>query len=74
MSEKKICPFCNRSIEEVKREEGNIIIYECPECGNLLAAYLKEYHDLLRNFFKRYRLDTFRPKLPEGIKKVVYDD
>lgn len=64
-----ICPFCGRNSQEVKREGDRIVMYECSLCGSLTAAYLKEFHDLLKEFFKRYRLDTFEPKPPTWIKR-----
>jgi len=59
------CPICGRESEERIRDDGRVVIHECASCGNLVGAYLKEYYDLLRNFFKRYRLDRFKPQPPD---------
>jgi ribosomal protein L37AE/L43A len=65
---KFICPHCGKESQEDKYEDSKIVIYECALCGSLVAAYLKEYHDLLRGFFKRYKLNRFKPEHPSWVK------
>jgi len=65
---KFICPFCNRKTEKIKREKERIVIYECSSCGSLVAAYLKEYHDILVRFFNRYNTERFKPVPPLWVK------
>ena len=47
----KKCPWCSKTVKaEVKRfvnDYGNVIRRNCPECGNVLAAYLEEEGEFL---------------------------
>jgi transcription elongation factor Elf1 len=62
-----ICPVCGRESTKKCREEGNVVLYECSLCGSLISAYLKNYNNILKSFFDRYKLDKFKPHPPIGI-------
>jgi uncharacterized Zn finger protein len=62
------CPFCGKESQEVKRDSGKVVTYECSLCGSLTAAYLGEFHNLLRGFFNRHEMKTYKATPPDWVK------
>jgi len=50
-AKEKKCPWCEKTVKaEVKRfanDYGHVIQRDCPECGNILSAYLEEEGEYL---------------------------
>jgi len=45
------CPFCHEEIEPVETSSENRAECHCPRCNSLVAAYLKDRHETLKNLF-----------------------
>jgi hypothetical protein len=45
------CPFCNEDIEPVETTVDNRVEARCPKCNSLVAAYLKDMYQTLKNLF-----------------------
>jgi len=43
------CHFCNKEIEPVRSISENRVEYRCPQCQSLVAAYLKDMEQTLKN-------------------------
>jgi len=63
------CPVCGKESTKRRREEGDVVLYECASCGSLVSAYLKDYDNMLRSFFNRYKLDRFKPAPPDYVRR-----
>jgi ribosomal protein L37AE/L43A len=50
-SEEVVCIFCGKPTIPARVRRGDVIVYECRNCKSPLAAYMAEYHDILRSLF-----------------------
>ncbi len=49
------CPFCDKEIEPAETTSENRVELHCPECGSIVAAYLKDMAPTLKNLVSRAR-------------------
>lgn len=47
------CPFCHEEIKPVETKSENRVESHCPQCGSLVAAYLEDMHETLKNLFSK---------------------
>ncbi len=51
------CPFCGKEGEPVETTSGNRVECHCPHCNSLVAAYLKDMEQILKNLISMERFE-----------------
>ena len=51
------CPFCDKEGKPIKTTSGNRIECHCPHCNSLVAAYLEDMEQVLKNLISMERFE-----------------
>ena len=51
------CPFCGKEGEPIETTSGNRVECHCPHCNSLVAAYLEDMKQILKNLISMERFE-----------------